>query len=137
MKRYLFAMGSFGMGSLLVAAAVTALIGCGTGDTTQTADVTQVSHDGDHGHVHGEYSCCPHCRESESPTLAASLANLAPTDQAAAKAQKTCPVSGEPLGSMGTPVKMHVGGKTVFICCEGCRDAVASNPAAYLNKLRR
>ncbi len=54
------------------------------------------------------------------------LAKLSPEDRALAEAQKTCPQSGQPLGSMDVPVKLTVKGKPVFICCEGCRDAVES-----------
>ncbi len=35
--------------------------------------------------------------------------------------QKICPVSGESLGSMGTPIKVKMGEQNVFLCCEGCK----------------
>jgi hypothetical protein len=35
-------------------------------------------------------------------------------------AQKTCPISGEALGEMGTPVKTTIGDQTVFLCCKNC-----------------
>ncbi len=34
--------------------------------------------------------------------------------------QKICPVSGETLGSMGSPFKTKMGGQDVFLCCKGC-----------------
>ena len=34
--------------------------------------------------------------------------------------QKTCPVTGQPLGSMGAPVPVTVNGQTIYLCCEGC-----------------
>ncbi len=52
-----------------------------------------------------------------------------------ATAQKVCPVTGKPLGSMGTPRKVVVKGRTVLICCEGCREALESAPEKYLPKV--
>ncbi|MDR3634432.1 MAG: heavy metal-binding domain-containing protein [Isosphaeraceae bacterium] len=48
------------------------------------------------------------------------LSGLSAEDQMLAAAQKTCPVTGKPLGSMGPPVPVVVAGKRVFLCCEGC-----------------
>src|SRR5690606_6737623 len=48
------------------------------------------------------------------------LAELSGPDRALAKSQKACPVSGEPLGSMGAPIKVTVEGRSLFVCCEGC-----------------
>jgi len=64
------------------------------------------------------------------------FAALSAADQKLAKAQKTCVVSDEPLGSMGTPVKETVGGRTVFFCCESCRKPFLKNPEKYLAKLK-
>ena len=60
---------------------------------------------------------------------------LSAEDQALADKQKICPVGGEALGSMGTPVKVMVGDRSVFLCCEGCRGAVEKDPEKYLAKL--
>ncbi len=49
--------------------------------------------------------------------------------------QKICPVSGRPLGSMGTPVKVQADSQTVFLCCSGCTDEFRKNTAKYLAKL--
>lgn len=51
---------------------------------------------------------------------------------AAIKAQGTCPVSGQPLGSMGDPIPVQVGAQTVYVCCAGCVDAVKADPAKYV-----
>ncbi|MDB4731469.1 hypothetical protein OAF42_04455 [Planctomicrobium sp.] len=48
--------------------------------------------------------------------------------------QVFCPVGGE-LGGMGTPVKVMVEGKPIFICCEGCRGPLLEDPEKYLAKL--
>jgi hypothetical protein len=55
------------------------------------------------------------------------LANLSPEDRELVVLMKDCPVSGEPLGSMGEPIKITKGGKSLFICCEGCREAAEKN----------
>lgn len=48
-------------------------------------------------------------------------------DQSLALEQGTCPVTGEPLGSMGKPIKVTVGDRIVFVCCQGCVNRVRSN----------
>jgi hypothetical protein len=62
-------------------------------------------------------------------------AALPPDVRDLAAAQKVCPVTGKPLGSMGTPVKVTVAGRTVLICCAGCEDALKSSPEKYLARL--
>ncbi len=41
-------------------------------------------------------------------------------DQLRIAVQEICPISGQKLGSMGTPIKVKVGEETVFLCCKGC-----------------
>jgi len=65
----------------------------------------------------------------------AALDQLPPDDRALALKQKTCPITGEPLGSMGTPFKVKLGGRTVFLCCEGCKDEARKDPDSVLKKL--
>ena len=72
---------------------------------------------------------------SADPEIDRALAQLSPEDRALAEAQKVCPVTGEPLGSMGKPEKITVEGREVFICCAGCGDMVRENPEQYLSKL--
>lgn len=64
-------------------------------------------------------------------------AELAPPDRSLAIRQKTCPVTGKPLGSMGTPAKVDIRGRKVFLCCDGCTGAMESDPDKYLAKLPR
>ena len=84
------------------------------------------------------------CAESPPPSAnqtptggpeSTAAVTLSPEDQALADKQKVCPVGGEALGSMGTPIKMMVGDRAVFLCCEGCRGAVEKDPEKYLAKL--
>lgn len=67
----------------------------------------------------------------------ANLAKLGPEDRKLAEAQRFCPIQeGNPLGSMGTPVKIMVKGQPVFLCCDGCVKKAQSNPDQTLNKVR-
>ena len=56
------------------------------------------------------------------------------SDQEAIQAQRKCPVLGTALGSHGTPMKVGVGSKTLFVCCKGCVGKVVANPDGYLAK---
>lgn len=47
--------------------------------------------------------------------------------------QKTCPVTGQVLGSMGPPVPVSFNGRTIYLCCEGCAAKFQQNPALYLD----
>ena len=49
--------------------------------------------------------------------------------------QKLCPVTGEPLGSMGKPVRVTVAGRAVFVCCKACEKPLLRAPDEYLAKL--
>ena len=57
------------------------------------------------------------------------------TDKELIEQQKTCPVSDQPLGSMGKPVKVVVKGRRVFLCCAGCKKKFLANVDKYLKKL--
>jgi YHS domain-containing protein len=74
--------------------------------------------------------------EDASPSdVPEELADLSEADRAAVLAQKVCPVSGQELGAMGTPIKVTVEGRDVFLCCEGCKDDLLADPGKYLAKL--
>jgi membrane fusion protein, copper/silver efflux system len=63
------------------------------------------------------------------------LAELSAADRALALRQKLCPVTDKPLGSMGTPARVEIGGRIVFLCCEGCEARLKQEPEKYLSKL--
>jgi hypothetical protein len=65
------------------------------------------------------------------------LAKLSPDDQKLAIAQKICPVSGEPLGSMGKPIKIEQNGRVLFICCAGCEEDVQKDFEGNLKKVEQ
>ena len=56
-------------------------------------------------------------------TIDQAIDRLAPADRELARQQKTCPITGEPLGSMGTPPFIVRDGKKVFLCCKKCEEA--------------
>ena len=64
-------------------------------------------------------------------------AQLPADDKALAEAQKVCPVTGEPLGSMGVPVKVTLKGQAVFLCCKGCVGKAEKDPDAVLKKVKQ
>lgn len=55
-------------------------------------------------------------------------------DQVSIAAQAVCPVTKQPLGAHGTPVKIEMDGQTVFVCCQGCVDQVKRNAEMYLSR---
>ncbi len=69
---------------------------------------------------------------AEGKTEQEGLAKLSEEDRALALTQKYCAVTGEPLGSMGTPIKLIIEDQPVFICCEGCEEPAKEDPKATL-----
>jgi hypothetical protein len=63
------------------------------------------------------------------------LDGLSPEDRSLAVRQKTCPVTGLALGSMGTPERQVASGRVVFLCCGGCRSKLLAEPGKYVAKL--
>jgi Cu(I)/Ag(I) efflux system membrane fusion protein len=96
-------------------------LGCHRPSTTPVAPPTTSEHEGND-------------RANDSPITNA-LASLSAEDRAAVEKQKRCPVGGEPLGGMGTPIKVSVNGRDVFLCCEGCKDTLLENPDEFLKQL--
>ncbi|NQT12351.1 MAG: hypothetical protein HQ582_06370 [Planctomycetes bacterium] len=94
------------------------------------------AHDEDADHEQGEDADHEHAEEtSGSGEMPEGLAELSDEDRALAVKQKTCPVSGELLGSMGAPIKVTVKDREVFLCCAGCKGAITEDPDKYLAKL--
>lgn len=70
----------------------------------------------------------PDAETSES-AVSAALAKLSPEDRKLAEDQGYCANEpSSPLGSMGTPIKLTVKDRPVFVCCEGCSRSVLDNP---------
>jgi YHS domain-containing protein len=89
------------------------------------------------------FVCCAGCESPLRKNPLVHLAKLAPTapakatkaDAATIARQRLCPVSGEPLNSMGGAWKVIVRGEPVFVCCKGCVRTVQENPVQYLSKV--
>ncbi|MFO7904000.1 MAG: hypothetical protein R6U98_15160 [Pirellulaceae bacterium] len=117
------------------------LVGCSNQQPAAGPDTGQDEADaGDHeghdhaGHDHGETG------HEESANAGGgqyedALAELSPADRELAEKQKVCPVSDQPLGSMGTPIKVTVKGQDVLLCCSGCESQIKEDPDKYLAKL--
>jgi len=63
---------------------------------------------------------CLSLAQSASADDGHSRSKLTRHDQVKIAAQKICPVSGKPLGSMGTSLKTKIGEEEIFLCCKGC-----------------
>ncbi len=101
---------------------------------TDTADDhTDHDHEDHAGHDHGDPASVD--TDSAMAKMMSGLKELSPEDQESAMAQHLCPVSGEMLGTMGAPEKVDVNGKSVWICCDGCKDKLLAEPDKYLAKL--
>ena len=74
-------------------------------------------------------------QEGLDEEVVAALSQLSSQDRTVALAQNVYPVTGEPLGSMGTPPKVTLEGQDVFLCCASCEEELKSDPAKYLAKL--
>lgn len=95
------------------------------------------------------FLCCKGCQdeavEHGKETVAkveklkkatAAMAKLPAADQPLAESQMFCPIAkGSRLGSMGTPVKLMLDGKPVFLCCKGCEEDARANAKATLAKV--
>ena len=58
-------------------------------------------------------------------------------DAAAIQAQEICPVTKQPLGAHGRPLKVVVEGRPIFVCCQACIAKVQQNPELYLPPVAR
>jgi hypothetical protein len=133
--------GTLGMGSGLVALMMWST-GCSSDQPAAPAQKETASV-GDHVHAEGESADHDHAVEGadekieqdDDARIKAAFASLSPEDRALAMKQKVCPISGDPLGLMGTPIKVDVEGHEVFICCPGCKEPLLEDADAYLVKL--
>jgi len=96
-----------------------AVAGCGGADTGKSESSAPAAHSG------------------EDAEIKANLAKLPSVeDRTIAQAQKLCPISNEPLGSMGVPVKVMLEDQPVFLCCKSCDKRAKDNPAKTLARAK-
>jgi hypothetical protein len=73
--------------------------------------------------------------------IEAALSKLPKSDRTLADSQRYCPMMDSMrLGAMGTPVKVMIDGKPVFLCCAGCEDdakADGKKTLAGVEKLKK
>jgi hypothetical protein len=107
------------------------------GEPVATDHNKHQGHDrGDSAHTrHDAVGHGDHADHSGHGQYAEALAKLSSKDRALAEKQEACPVSGQPLGSMGKPYKVTVQGREVFLCCPACEANIKGDPEQYLAKL--
>ena len=114
------------------------LSGCSSSAVEDQTTATSAD-SGDHGqenHVHASDSNASHDHGAANQEPGAEVfAKLSAEDRRLAESQEICPVTDAALGSMGTPIKVRVGDRDVFICCEGCREDLLENADKHLAKL--
>lgn len=77
----------------------------------------------------------PAAVQKAEKTIAEAMSSLPAADQKVAAAQRFCPVMEHSrLGAMGTPVKVMIEGKPVFVCCKSCVEEATKNAGATLKK---
>ena len=117
--------------ALILLPFIFSIAGCGTSATKDSPNATPATASS----KTGPQSQPANSVNAADADVSEELAKLPPEDLALAKKQKVCPVTDAPLGSMGTPVKVNVKGRDVFLCCVGCKDRLLKNPDKYLAKL--
>jgi len=76
-------------------------------------------------------------KADDETQIAAGLAKLRGADRRLAQEQRYCAVNRDNrLGAMGAPVKLVLQGKSVFLCCEGCRDSAVAQPQKTVERVR-
>lgn len=89
-------------------------------------------------HAHEEGHGKDHDAVKAEKKITDSLAKLSPEDRKLAAAQRFCPMMeyGR-LGAMGTPIKLILEGKPVFVCCKGCVSDANEDAKATLAKAQK
>lgn len=108
----------------IFAVLLVAVAGCGYGGGNNAS--------GDMAAMPGDKATSARDAEAE-----AELAKLSPEDRKLAEKQRTCPVTDEPLGSMGVPCKVMIRDRAVFLCCAACEEKLKKDGDQYLKKLDR
>src|SRR5579884_2359597 len=67
--------------------------------------------------------------------IAANLAKLDADERSLAEVQSVCPITGDPLGTLGVPVKITLKGQPVFLCCKDCIEKAKADPDRTLAKI--
>ncbi|MBI1900491.1 MAG: hypothetical protein HYS13_05175 [Planctomycetia bacterium] len=76
-------------------------------------------------------------KQKEAADGKITVAQATAADREAMAAQGNCPVMGKPLGAHGTPWKVTIGERSLFVCCKGCIARVQRDPETYFAKVSR
>lgn len=123
--------------STLLTIALTALslavigVGCSSKTSQKTADQKTAGKTTEKGGTNAVG------KSDEAAEIEKNLAKLSNADRAAVEKQATCLVGDGKLGAMGVPIKITVKGQDVWLCCDGCKDAIEKDPDKYLAKLKK
>ena len=77
---------------------------------------------------HAQHTAAGALSDEDAAAIREALAELSPADRESVERQKTCPITGLALGSMGAPLKVETGDRTLWICCEGCKKKAMELP---------
>ena len=79
-----------------------------------------------------------HSHKPDETKIKAAMAKLPEADRSTAAAQRYCPLMDTVrLGTMGTPIKVMIDGKSVFLCCSGCKDDAVKSGKETLAKVEK
>lgn len=88
-----------------------------------------------HGDGHGDHD---HAAMQAEKNISDALKSMPPGDLKQALAQRFCPIMERSrLGAMGTPIKVMVEGKPLFVCCKGCSAKAQTHGKHTLAKVRK
>lgn len=79
---------------------------------------------------------CPICFMPLSKRKA-TLGKLSAENRLLVEAQGFCPISGEALGSMGTPHKLMIKDQPLFLCCKDCETKALGDPGKTLTRIAK
>ena len=74
-------------------------------------------------------------RSEPSPRDLENIAQLPPPDRQLALQQRWCPITDNPLGSMGVPYRITLRGQPVLLCCKGCVGKAKQSPDETLKRI--
>ncbi len=79
----------------------------------------------------------PSTASDEDVEVKEAMDKLSSEDRALAEAQRSCPITGKRLGSMGVPVKIVLKGRPILVCCPFCLDKAKANEQTTLDQIGR
>ncbi len=78
------------------------------------------------------YVCCRGCIAPVRKEFAKYAKKIEASGEVVAKLQASCPVMG---GKVDRKLYVDHGGMRIYVCCQGCTDAVRKDPVRHIEKL--